>query len=51
MSQLYVKNRPPPVPQSEYEARRKKRDMEDILTVSGAGVLLGLVQYGGMGEI
>jgi len=30
MSQLYVKNRPPPVPLSEYEERRKKRDMAEI---------------------
>ena len=37
MSQLYVEDRPPPVPQSEYEARRRKRDMEDILAVSGLG--------------
>eukprot|EP00878_Enallax_costatus_P023164 GHUV01024627.1.p1 GENE.GHUV01024627.1~~GHUV01024627.1.p1 ORF type:complete len:232 (+),score=15.53 GHUV01024627.1:493-1188(+) len=31
MSQLYVKNRPEAVPLSEWEARRKKRDMEDIM--------------------
>lgn len=31
MSQLYVKDRPEAVPLSEWEARRKKRDMEDIL--------------------
>lgn len=33
MSQLYVQNRPPPVPLSDYEARRKKRDLEDIVAV------------------
>lgn len=31
MSQLYVKDRPAAVPLPEWEARRKKRDMEDIL--------------------
>lgn len=31
MSQLYVKNRPEAVPLTEWEARRKKRDLEDIM--------------------
>eukprot|EP00775_Hariotina_reticulata_P013621 gene13621-13747_t len=31
MSQLYVKNRPAAVPLQEWEVRRKKRDMADIL--------------------
>eukprot|EP00879_Flechtneria_rotunda_P018474 GHRR01019378.1.p1 GENE.GHRR01019378.1~~GHRR01019378.1.p1 ORF type:complete len:230 (+),score=55.04 GHRR01019378.1:169-858(+) len=34
MSQLYVKNRPAAVPLSEWEARRKKRDMGDILVAA-----------------
>lgn len=33
VSQLYNLNRPPPVPLTEYEQRRKKRDLEDILQV------------------
>ncbi|KAF8056727.1 hypothetical protein HT031_006225 [Scenedesmus sp. PABB004] len=31
MSQLYVGNRPAPVPAADWETRRRKRDMEDIL--------------------
>lgn len=31
VSQLYNINRPPPVPLTEYEQRRKRRDLEDIL--------------------
>lgn len=30
MSQLYVKNRPPPIPLSDFEERRKKRDIAEI---------------------
>jgi hypothetical protein len=33
VSQLYNINRPPPIPPSEYEARRKKNDLEDVLAV------------------
>ncbi|GBG00538.1 hypothetical protein Rsub_13241 [Raphidocelis subcapitata] len=34
VSQLYNVNRPPPVPLSEYEQRRKRRDLEDILAAA-----------------
>jgi hypothetical protein len=33
VSQLYNVNRPPPVPLTEYEQRRKRRDAEEILAV------------------
>ena len=49
MSQLYNINRPPPVPLTEYEQRRKRRDLEDILqarvAVRGGSLHIGrLVQ-------
>lgn len=34
ISQLYNLNRPPPVPLTEYEERRRRRDLEEILGVS-----------------
>ncbi len=33
MSQAYVKDRPAPVPLTDFEARRKKRDLEEICVV------------------
>lgn len=33
MSQLYVQSRPEPIPLSEHEARRKRKDMQEIVDV------------------
>jgi len=43
VSQLYNVERPPPVPLTEYEDRRKRRDLEDILQV-GCFWRLGLTR-------
>lgn len=33
-AQVYVKERPPPIPLTEYEERRKKKDIQEICEVS-----------------
>lgn len=36
LSQLYAAERPPPIPPSEHERRRKVKDVQEVVDVSGA---------------